>query len=105
MKDANISDEVHMATLDMNVIIIAFLITKIICISNFLSILWKRLTIILSHKKYCRAFCDRKTSDGALFFNKTIRNLSIERPFSLFLSLSFALALSPCFKRQFFTVD
>lgn len=70
MKDANISDEVHLAPLDVNVIIIAFLITKIICISNFLSILQKRLTKILNQKKNCRAFYDRKTPKGFFFLNQ-----------------------------------
>lgn len=71
MKDANISDEVHLAPLDVNVIIIAFLITKIICISNFLSILQKRLTkILLNQKKNCRAFYDRKTPKGFFFLNQ-----------------------------------
>lgn len=70
MKDANISDEVHLAPLDMNVIIIAFLITKIICISNFLSILQKRLTKILNQKKNFRAFYDRKIPKGFFFLSK-----------------------------------
>lgn len=68
MKDASISDEVHLAPLDMNVIIIAFLITKIICISNFLSILQKRVTRILNQKKNCRAFYDRKHLKDSFFY-------------------------------------
>lgn len=79
VRDASISDEVHLAPPDINVIIIAFLITKIICISNFLSILQKRLAKILHQKKNCRAFYDRKTPKGFFFLIKIIKNLSIEK--------------------------
>lgn len=68
VKDANISDEVHMAPLDMNVIIISFLTTKINCISNFLNILPKRLIKILNHKKIAEHFMIGKHLKDALFF-------------------------------------
>lgn len=67
VKDANISDEVHMAPLDMNVIIISFLTTKINCISNFLNILPKKINKD-NHKKIAEHFMIGKHLKDALFF-------------------------------------
>lgn len=41
VKEATISDAIHISFLDMNVATTAFVITKFNCILNFLSILWR----------------------------------------------------------------